>query len=390
MNGYQIAIFAEGAESSAQTLQNTIRRHTDELGLPPDMIKFLDKDAIATRNRKFPIVGVYFGLTPNPKPHQGLSDLLNEGVMVLPVVSALEKFTQYIPKDLALLNGITLDPKDYNHEQVAAVLLEGLGLLRKNRRLFISYKRAETQNIAIQLYELLDAHGFDVFLDTHSIRAGEPFQEVLWHRLADTDVILLLDSPSFLDSRWTTEELAQANSTNIQILQLLWPNQVLQASAAFSTPFPLTKTDFVDSDSLIGTKALLQNACMEKIAIQVETLRARALAARYTYLVQEFCTEARVSGYTPQVQPERFVILQTKTGNYVIAVPTVGVPDAIRYQEIEDEIARHSKGHTDLVLLYDERGIRDKWLKHIDWLDRQLHVKSLQVTKTPFWLEKLR
>ena len=111
-------------------------------------------------------------------------------------------------------------PKIRDWDRVASVLLEGLGLLRKSRRLFISYRRVETQGVAIQLYEQLDASGFDVFLDTHSLRPGEPFQEVVWHRLADTDVVVLLDSPGFLASRWTEEELARANSTNLQILQL--------------------------------------------------------------------------------------------------------------------------------------------------------------------------
>ena len=123
------------------------------------------------------------------------------------------------------------------------------------------------------------------------------------------------------------------------------------------------------------------------MTIEVESLRARALAARHAYLVQEFFSEAIAAGHTPQVQPDRFILLETKGGNHYITVPTVGVPDAIRYQEVEDEMARHPKRHSDIILLYDERGIRDKWMKHLDWLDRQtLPVKSLQVAKAHSWL----
>ena len=58
-----------------------------------------------------------------------------------------------------------------------------------------------------------------------------------------------------------------------------------------------------------------------------------------------------------------------------MTVPTVGVPDAVRYQEIEDDIRSSPKQHSEVILLYDERGIRDKWMKHLAWLDRQkLHV----------------
>ena len=52
------------------------------------------------------------------------------------------------------------------------------------------------------MYEALESHHFDVFLDTHSIEKGEPFQEELWHRMTDCDVILLLNTPDFLESHW--------------------------------------------------------------------------------------------------------------------------------------------------------------------------------------------
>jgi hypothetical protein len=271
--------------------------------------------------------------------------------------------------------------------RLSSVLLEGLGLLRRSRRLFISYRRIETQGIAIQLYEQLDSGGFDVFLDSHSIRPGEPFQEVLWHRLADTDVVVLLDSPGFLGSRWTEQELARANSTNLQTLQLAWPGTTFSASAAFSRPFPLSVNDFETPTDQLGATARLRGECLARVANEVESLRARALAARHSYLVQEFCSEASARGFASHLQPERFIVVETTTGNRYFAVPTIGVPDAVRYQELEDDIRRIATPAGEIILLYDERGIRDKWLKHLEWLDRQtLHVKSLQVAKAQAWL----
>lgn len=392
MSSYQIAVFSDGAESHAETLRNTIRRNFNELGIPLALLAFLDDKTVAACDRKAPIVGVYFGLTHNPSPASpGLSELLKEGRMVVPVVPQLTEFSQFVPEDLQVINGMELRAEDHDLNRVASVLLEGLSLLRKSRRLFISYRRIETQGIAIQLYELLDAQGFDVFLDSHSIRPGEPFQEVLWHRLADTDVIVLLDSPGFLTSRWTEAELAQANSTNIQILQMIWPGSTLPKVAAFSRPFSLFETDFFDPKDMLGKSARLRDACLCRVAVEVESLRARALAARHAYLTQEFCAAATAVGLAPRVQPERFILLETKSGNYVMIVPTVGVPDAVRYHEIEDEISRHPKRHGDIILLYDERGIREKWMKHITWLDRhKLPVKSLQVAQAHSWLGGLR
>lgn len=384
MSLYQIAIFADGADSYAATLKATIQRSIAELGIPAGMLSFLDNAAVGARDRKSPTVGVFLGLSPRPATDPNLSDLIKDAALVLPVVPTLDRFTEFVPNDLRPINGMEMKPEDTGLERVASVLLEGLGLLRKSRRLFISYRRIETQAIAIQLYEQLDANGFDVFLDTHSIRPGEPFQEVLWHRLADTDVVVLLDSPGFLASRWTEEELARANSTNLQILQLIWPGSSLTSAAAFSKPFALSDSDFEVATNLLGTNARLRDACLKRVTVEVESLRARALAARHTYLVQEFFTEAVAAGHTPQVQPDRLILLETKGGHHYATVPTVGVPDAVRYQELEDELTKH---HNDIILLYDERGIRDKWMKHLEWLDRQtLPVKSLQVANAHSWL----
>lgn len=384
MSLYQIAIFADGADSYAATLKATIQRSIAELGIPAGMLSFLDNATVGARDRKSPTVGVFFGLSPRPATNPNLSDLIKNAVLVLPVVPTLDRFKEFVPNDLRPINGMEMKPEDTGLERVASVLLEGLGLLRKSRRLFISYRRIETQAIAIQLYEQLDANGFDVFLDTHSVRPGEPFQEVLWHRLADTDVVVLLDSPGFLASRWTEEELARANSTNLQILQLIWPGSSLTSAAAFSKPFALSHSDFEVATNLLGANARLLDACLKRVTVEVESLRARALAARHTYLVQEFFTEAAAAGHTPRLQPDRFILLETKGGHHYITVPTVGVPDAVRYQELEDEMTKH---HNDIILLYDERGIRDKWMNHLEWLDRQtLPVKSLQVANAHSWL----
>lgn len=72
--------------------------------------------------------------------------------------------------------------------------------------------------------------------------------------------------------------------------------------------------------------------------------------------------------------------------------PTVGVCfGVIRYQEIEGEISRHPKRQSDIIFLYDERGIRDKWTDHIGLLDRQqVAIKSLQGARAQSWLGGLR
>ena len=387
---YQIALFSHGADAMLPTLRGTILRRLGELGVKENHVTFLNESTVLSRDVKAPIVAAYLSLERSPPTLASVGDLIAQGIMVVPVVPDLNEFSSYTFDEIRKINGMPFSrEEDPELERVASVLLEGLSLLRKTRRLFISYRRVETQGVAIQLYEVLDQHGFDVFLDTHSVRPGEPFQDILWHRLADTDVIVLLDSPNFMDSRWTEKELARANSSNVQILQLIWPSNVFSANAAFSRAFPLTPDDFVSKS--LGPEARLTAKASECVVTEVESLRARALAARQAYLVQELCHEARNLGLDPQVQPDRSITLEPSHDKFYVAVPAVGVPDAVRYQEIEDAVQRHKRAQTQVVLLYDERGIRDKWVQHLEWLNRQkLRVRSIQVSQAATWLAGLK
>ena len=389
MTKYQIALFSHGADDEVRVLRSTLVRRINELGVDSAHVSFLDESTLGMRDPKAPLVGAYISIVTAPRTLAPVVDLLLAGTMIVPVVPNLEEFTSFVFPEMCSINGIALTGDDPEHERVAAVLLEGLGLLRRSRRLFISYRRVETQGIAIQLYELLDSRGFDVFLDTHSIRPGEPFQDVLWHRLADTDVIVLLDSPKFLESRWTEEELAKANSTNVQIVQLIWPGKSLAAPSAFSRAVPLMADDF--DGGTLGPNARLKTVTAERISVEVESLRARALAARYAYLLEEVCVEAKRLGLSPQVQPDRYITFEPAPDKFYVAVPAVGVPDAVKYHEIEDALERHPKAKTQIALIYDERGIRDKWLQHLAWLNRQnLRVRSIQVAQASSWLEGLK
>ena len=70
-----------------------------------------------------------------------------------------------------------------------------------------------------------------------------------------------------------------------------------------------------------------------------------------------------------------------------LKAPTVGVCfGVIGYQEIEGEIIRRPKRQSDIIFLYDASGIRDKWMSHIAWLDRQqVAVNSLRVAQAQSW-----
>lgn len=369
---------------------DALYRHITELGLERDSILEIDEYNFKTLYKSnSPTFCLYFGSNSvGFKNLDILESLIKSATLILPVVSDLTQFNNQTPKELANVNGFELSTSD-NVEGLVSCILEGLGLLRLSRRLFISYKRDESSTVAIQLFEQLEKKGFDVFLDTHSIRPGEPFQDELWHRMADTDVVVLLNTPGFLNSNWTTQELAKANSMSIGILQVIWPTHKLERDAELSIPFQLTEDDFGNNMFTKSTSYLTSTAIL-KIISQVESLRARSLASRQDNIISEFISSATTLGKKVDLQPEKFISVTQNDGKERIVIPTVGVPQAFTYNQSEELVARiKSKNVIGAYLLYDHRNIREKWLNHLAWLDTYLPIKAIKIVEIEQWLSKV-
>lgn len=333
-----------------------------------------------------PTFSIYFGDQKGDfKDLPIVEKLIKDGTMILPVY--YNNFSDEIPKKLEKQNGIPYN--DNQRCRIANVVLQAFELLRSTRKIFISYKRSESTSVAIQMYEALESHHFDVFLDTHSIEKGESFQEELWHRMTDCDVILLLNTPGFLESYWCKEELAEAGSKQIGIVQLVWPNHNIESISHLSFPLKLESSDFVDGIYDNKDKSKLNDDKIDEIVQQVESVRARNLASRQDNLITEFMSIAKQCGRNITVQPERF-LTEDLFNKKIIYIPTIGIPQSTNCQsaEIRHEFEKNLD-NTCIRLIYDDLRIRDKWLKHLDWLNDNFKKDILTLKKQDFkkWLE---
>jgi len=91
-------------------------------------------------------------------------------------------------------------------------------------RLFISYRRKESQRMADQLFDAMSRRGFQLFLDRFSGTAGRPFPQEIAEELAERDVVVLIETPNILHSRWTKWEVAFALRYRLGLLALHWPS----------------------------------------------------------------------------------------------------------------------------------------------------------------------
>lgn len=356
-----------------------------DIGLEATDIAFFDEGSALDRDRLAPTMAVFFGSSSHTVDTALVDSLIEESMVVAPLVSDLAKVSQELPPQLAHINAIARGPHSSGLPRLVSVILEVFRLLRRDRRLFISYRRQDSRPLAETLYDAFDARGFDVFIDIRSVPPAIDFQSVLWHRMSDSDVVVLIDTPTFRESRWTVEELARANATNVKILHLLWPGQPEDAGSALSHFLKLKWSDFWTGFPLRGRWA--RASLIRQICDEAEKLRAEAIAWRYRYLIDSFCDAARDLGLEVSVQPDRWISLTTADARTIAAVPAVGVPTSDRLNEIFDAIS--DRKLADVWVIYDSRGVLNGWLAHLDWLDAHLPIKTVQMSRVPQRLRDL-
>lgn len=380
---YQIAILGKPG-AKGDRIKRKLESALADIGLETSSYRFLEGDEIASRDPKSATAALFFGYDGAINDtFADISDLLSDTIPILPIVESLENYTMHVPKDLKSINGKLCKNEDQETE-VVSLILENLSLLRKDRRLFISYRRTESTGVAEQLSDSFTEKGFDCFLDTRSVRPSDNFQNELWHRMADSDVVILLDTPGFRTSHWTVAELTQANSTSVQILHLLWPGVSADPTSAFSVFLPLDLADFAYVGSAPDKFSTLTRRAVRRILTAAESLRARAIAARQADLFDSISDAARETGCTVTLHPQRYLTVSKGSQNLAL-VPTVGVPSSPRLHGFLRAL-RADHEVFELVAVYDERGILDEWRVHLNWLSEHLPVKTIENGRLLKWL----
>jgi len=353
---YQILMLGSDA-GRRDEFKSLLTTRVAEVGLELAAIRFIGEDEAAGRDPRAPLVAVFFGSPAHTDDTPLVDELIADSIMVVPLVSSVKQVNAEIPPQLRVVNALEFGPGDTGIERLTSLVLEAFRLLRRERKLFISYRRDDAQPFAEQLYDALDARGFDVFIDVRSVPPAVDFQCELWHRMSDSDVVVLIDTPGFRESRWTTEELARANATNIQILHLLWPGQEEDGASSFSHFMRLARSDF-GLGLLIGRGRWVKKRALASICNEAERLRARAIAARYRYLIDNFCNAAEDLGLDAVVQPHQWISVGgLDSGKTLVVVPAVGVPTSSRIHEIFDSLEKPVNKSQDVWIIYDNRGV---------------------------------
>lgn len=374
MAWYEVLLIGSPKVGQADALSKQIEAVAGIFSLAmPDDLAIRTTSDLSARNPKAATVALYFG--GDPSVDTDVVDQLEKAkVPIVPVVDRGASVTAAVPAEIAHTNACLIDTTDTTLEALASVTLEVLGLLHQQRRIFISYRRSDAREAALQLHDELSSRGFDVFLDTHDIRPAQAFQEMLWHRLSDCDVTIMLDTKDYFGSKWTPQELGRSQALGIQILRIVWPDHSGSRHLSLSETITL-------SDADLDASGRFQPALLPMIARKAEALRSRSIATRHLDLVGRLKSEVtRIGGQFEGIGAYRSVSLTLPLGRKLEAYPMVGVPTAEMLNDIQDKAGKAGHGRFPF-LVYNHIGIRPMWIDHLRWLDEQISsVRTLKVS----------
>lgn len=190
---------------------------------------------------------------------------------------------------------------------------------------------------------------------------------VLWHRLCDCDVLLMLDTATYFESRWTAAEFGRALSKGISVLRVGWPN--LTASPRTDTA---SSVDLSAAELDAGTGTLTSGA-LARICSQLEVVRSQSHAVRTLNLHSGVKQDVeRIGGTVAGVGPRNAIYVQLPDKQNVVALPTVGVPTSTH---LHDAATEGAEGNA--AVIYDSVGVHPTWQTHLDWLGSQISTARL-------------
>lgn len=312
------------------------------------------RPAIFDPEQKVPAAVAFFG-----QPGiaiDGIQDLIARGIPVIPVARESNTVSNDLPDLLKAFNCLTFGGD--GALRIATALLECVRLLPRQRRVFVSYRRDEAREAALGVFNFLSSKVYDVFLDTHGILPAEDFQGVLWHRLCDSDVLIMLDTPTYFQSRWTSAEFGRALAKGISILRIGWPGVIPAAMTGTTTSLPLDDTE------VHAATGQLTDGALHRIAEQLEIVRGQSHAVRMLNLFSGLKRDVEcVGGSVSGVGLHYSILVRLADGREVLTYPATGVPTSMTLNDaVERALGK------DAAILYDHIGLQETWLRHLAWL----------------------
>ena len=333
-SSYRIVLLHQGLDSFARDVKDAVTSAASDLLGISKLLEFSGELSLD----RIPQVVAYLA-SAESRDSEAVKQLidvaLNRDVSVLPIIHTdrAEDIHGQLPTSIARLNAVLWSQRGAN---VATSLLEMLGLVETERKVFVSYRRTQTSELAVQLHTELVQRRFDVFLDRFSVEPGVDFQRRLDEDLGDKAFVLLLESSDLRESKWIRHEIAYAHARRIEILALTLPDtdrKQLVPSIDDAFRLRLRKNDILP-DQTLSSNAL------GTILDAIELAHARALRRRREQILGSVYEKLRLEGSTCSPTDDWCVFAAAPNGKAGLFWVTPRRPEPKDFHSLSQQHAR--------------------------------------------------
>lgn len=320
-------------------------------------------------NMDYPVLYLYYGKSAGSSNYQGKLDLteLARQKKILPIAPSATDFGHNIPKKIRHLNGFFLN----DGRSVFALknyILAFFGIVNTNRKVFISYRRVDSEEFAHQLFYALTKLKYHPFLDSYSIQPGVDFQQYLRHELNDTELIVVLNTKHFKESPYTLEEVNIANELRIPILEVKFDSFVEIGVLGLS--------QVIDCGKKINATKHFAPSFINRITTIIEQMRAQSYLFKRKNVIASLNNKIQQFGLDLQEAGDflRCDVIRE------IYFPLTHIPqsaDLFKTDEFFNTLPLFSTYNK--TVIYNGSYCRDDIKRHLNWLSKHLPIKLYNV-----------
>lgn len=383
MKEYHYQLVLLGDARRGEFLESVIRQEFSTRSIKQDFFSFIRRECWQSIDCKGEVVGIYFAgehASLDEEEEQLIQKLIGAGVSILPVLSDLTQCKSLIPDMLNKFNAIS----ERNPDDMVQCIMRRFHVDIQERRVFLSYRRSDSQGIACQLYRALLLKGYHVFLDLYALDGGLVFQDHLQEHLNRSDLVILLDSPHIDESCWVNHELRQTEQHGHGVLQICWPEKTEIRPSLICTRFDLKGSDFVQNGIF---EQELVPACIERICDAAERTLIRSLGAKRARVASQLVDRGFLSSdYLEEsvntVLYNGRIVSSSCEGGRIYYLIYPGAPDAKRLYECVKKLKRKPnkpRVKRSYATVCDMVGLLDETRDYLKWFGRKMQAPVIQL-----------
>ncbi len=369
MSLYRFVVLGEYTQKMLERLQGSVIKDLMPLQLRySEDVEVVDGCATLDWTEQTACAAVFFG--GEKARLYDVSTLLAKNIPVVTVTSTLKRVSEEMPPRLARNNCLSLATHSY--DEIVHALFECAGLLPRQRKVFISYAREDSRDVALQLYEALLERQYMPFLDSHSIRHSTIFQEELRHEIIDSALFIMLHTENYEARKWAVKEYNIACGKQIPIFRVLWPGSgdVMDLACNFK----------LRDDDLLPTKKLTDKKLKQLLA-DIETARSTGYFKRMQSMLSNIRYQMKtVNAVMDGLGPGHTFYIKAYDERRLFFYPILTMPTA------EDFYRTHTLSETAApALVVDSIGAKKEWLDQLAWIKKNITcVECLELPEV--WL----